>query len=499
MPFFLKSKKLDFATGGREPIVVFQEDEGKIFGIQPGDKVELSWKGGTVVASANYSRHKVEKGEIGLFKEVWHKRSIQEGEIIKVHELARPASVLAIRKKMLGGKLSYEEIRSIIEDIVNDRIGTAEITYFVASGFLRRYSDEELYFLTKSIAETGDELRFPDKVIADKHSVGGLAGNRTTMIAIPIIASCGITIPKTSSRAITSPSGTADTMEVLAPVALSTKRIKEVVKKAHACLVWGGSVNLAPADDKIIQVSHPLSLEPYTKMVVSIMAKKVAMGVTHLVIDMPYGPTTKIPDLKTAKQIKRTFEYLGKRFSMKIDVEMIHADEPVGRGVGPMLEARDVLLVLQQKSWRPLDLEKKAVRLAGRLLEMCKKAKKGKGEAMALRALTTGAALTKMRQIIGLQGGRANVDSEELLKNVRRFRVFAEKSGTIKQVSSRTIDQIARILGAPYDKKAGIYVHCRVGQKVKKGDKLFTMYSTLEDREDLVKTALRHVTLLTIK
>lgn len=490
MSFFLHAKKLDYSTGGREPIVVFQEEEGKNLDIQPGDKVILTWKRNRIVASANFSRHKVKKGEIGLFKEVWQRRSIKDLEPIQIVEQARPESIKAIRKKLLKEELSYKEIKSIIEDIVYDNIGKTEITYFVASGFMHTYSNKELFYLTKAMAETGDQLRFPGKIIADKHSVGGLAGNRTTMVVIPIIASLGITIPKTSSRAITSPAGTADTMEVLANVSFSTKKIKEIVRKAKACLVWGGSVSLAPADDKIIHISRPLSLEPYSKMVVSIMAKKVAMGVTHLVIDMPYGPKTKIANLSTAKKIKRIFEYVARQFHIKINVQMIRSLEPIGRGIGPALEARDVMLVLQQKSWRPMDLEKKATRLAGILLELIGKAKKGKGESLALAQLKNGEALAKMRHIIELQGGKKDVDSEDLIKGSRRMRIIAKRSGSIRAINNRMIDDIARMLGAPYDKQAGVYLHKRFGEKVKKGEKLYTIYSSSKDRELLAKKAL---------
>ncbi|MFA5030787.1 MAG: thymidine phosphorylase family protein [Patescibacteria group bacterium] len=499
MPFFFHAKKLDYSTGGQEHVVVFQEDEGKILDIQPGDKVELKFNGVRLVASANFSRHKVQKGEIGLFKEVWQKKSLEDHQVIEVKELTRPESIKAIRKKLLGKPLTYQEIYSIIYDIVHNNIGTTEITYFVASGFMHSYSSEELFYLTKAMAETGERLKFPGKIVADKHSVGGLAGNRTTMIVIPIIASFGITIPKTSSRAITSPSGTADTMEVLAHVSFPTKKIKEIVRKTHACLVWGGSVNLAPADDKIIHISHPLSLEPYSKMVVSIMAKKVAMGVTHLVIDMPYGSTTKIPDIKTARKIKKIFSYVAKKFKIKLNVQMIPAREPVGRGVGPALEARDVMLVLQQKSWRPKDLERKAIRLAGILLELIGKVKKGTGQKLAADVLYTGKAEKKMRDIIELQGGNSKVDSEDLIKTARRMRICAKRSGKIFGVNNRSIDEIARILGAPYDKQAGVYLHKRYGERVRKGEKLFTIYSSSQDREALAKNALKNVIIYSIR
>ena len=104
-------------------------------------------------------------------------------------------------------------------------------------------------------------MKFKGKPIADLHSIGGVPGNRTTMIVVPIIAAAGIKIPKTSSRAITSPSGTADTMEVLCRVSFSPKKLPKIMTKVGGFLIWGGGqVNLAPADDKIIKIEHPLSI-----------------------------------------------------------------------------------------------------------------------------------------------------------------------------------------------------------------------------------------------
>lgn len=256
---------------------------------------------------------------------------------------------------------------------------------------------------------------------------------------------------------------------------------------------------MAPADDYLIRVSHPLGLEPLDKMVVSIMAKKVAMGITHLVVDMPYGINVKIRDRQTAEDVKKHFEYLANRFGIKIKVVMILTKEPVGRGIGPSLEARDVLRVLQQKDYRPADLERKSIMLAAQLLELCGKAKKGQGHMLAAEALTSGGAWRKMQDIISAQGGRSKIDSEDLTMAAIRHRYHAQYSGRVVAINDKRVDQVARVLGAPHEKLAGIYINKRLGQKVRKGERLYTLYAQNKDRIDLALNVLENKRIFKIK
>ncbi len=498
MPFFLRAKKLDFSSGGQPWVVVLQEDEARTYGVVMGDLLEIHWKDNKAIVNAYYTHRKVKKGEIGFFNEIWKYRKVKDDEPVSLKVLSRPPSIEAIRKKLVGQPLNYTEMKSIILDVVRHKLSNIEITYFVASSFIKEFSNEELFFMTKAMAETGEKINFPGRVVADKHSVGGVAGNRTTMVVVPIVASYGVIIPKTSSRAITSPAGTADTMEVLAPVRIPFEKVTKIIKKINCCLIWGGSFRLAPADDYLIRVSHPLALEPLDKMVVSIMAKKVAMGVTHLVVDMPYGTNVKIRDRRTADMVAKHFEYIAKRFKIKIEVVKTMTREPVGRGIGPALEARDVLRVLQQKDYRPADLEKKGVKLAGKLLELAGKAKKGQGHMLAAEALTSGRAWKKMQQIIKAQGGRWRIDSEDLTMAAVRHRYHAPKAGKVSGIDDKMVDQIARILGAPHDKLAGIYINKMIGQRVRKGERLFTLYSRTRDRITLALEALKTRKIFTI-
>jgi AMP phosphorylase len=489
MSYYLKIKNLDIKTG-QSNIALLNSGEAVRYGIRAGDKIRITWLKKNIIAEANTTEKRVKPGQVGLYKDIWEKTKIPANSIVEISFLERAKSIQAIKKRLLGKKLTYQDFYQIFSDIAKGILTRTETTYFAAASFMHEYTDQDLYYMTKAMAETGEILKFPGMVV-DKHSVGGLAGNRTTMVVIPILASLGLTIPKTSSRAITSPAGTSDTMEVLANVSFSPAEIKKIVKKTNGCLIWGGGLNLAPADDKILKVSYPLSLEPYDKMLVSIMAKKVATSITHLIIDMPVGKTTKIPNMKIAKELERKFKYIAKRFGIKIKVIMIQTEDPVGMGVGPSLEARDVLRVLQQKDNYPADLANKSIHLAGELLELCGKAKKGKGASMAWQVLESGAAWKKMQEIIKAQGGNHNIDPNEIVIGAHKKYYTAPKSGRINFTNNKGINIVARILGAPSDKLAGVYLNKEYDDHVKKGERLFTLYARSKEKLRLADIALQ--------
>lgn len=390
----------------------------------------------------------------------------------------------AIKKKLLGKKLNYREIFSLMDELSHEKLGPVLTTYFVAAGFKEGFSNNELYFLTKAMADTGTKLRFKG-IVADKHSTGGLAGTRTTMILVPIIAAAGFTIPKNSSRAITTPSGTADTMEVLAPVTFTPHQIENIVHRTGGCIVWGGHLGLAPADDLIIQVETPLAFESFDKIIVSIMAKKIASGATHLVLDIPVGLTLKVKHFKDAEIIGEKFKFLAKKFKLKVAIDINQTLEPAGHSVGPTLEAADVLKVLEQRPDRPFILEAKALRLAGKLLDLCLADKKKKtkieneesGEDIAKKILQSGKALVKMKEIIKAQGGNPHISGDHLKFGKFRFEVPSPKKGTVTGFNNQDLTVIAKILGCPQDKQAGIYIERRIDERVDRSDILCILYS----------------------
>jgi putative thymidine phosphorylase len=387
----------------------------------------------------------------------------------------------AIKKKLVGKSLSYHEIFAIMDEIAGKRLSPVLTTYFAAAGFKEGFNDEELYHLTKAMVMTGPQLHFKG-IVADKHSTGGVAGTRTTMIVVPIIAAAGFQIPKTSSRAITSPAGTADTMEVVAPVTFTPKQIEHLVARAGGCIVWGGHLGLAPADDIIIQIEKPLSFESFDKIIVSIMAKKVASGTTHLVLDIPVGPTMKIQHIKDGELIAKKFTFLARKFNIRVTIDMNEIRQNAGRGIGPVLEAKDVFQVLEQHHERPLALEAKALRLAGKLLDLCfsdtPKYKDLIGEDVARDILTSGRALTKMREIIKAQGGHPDVTSEHLHPGRYVHEVKTPRRGRVHAIDNQEISVICKILGCPTDKSSGMYLNRKLDEALDSGDILCTLYSS---------------------
>lgn len=402
-------------------------------------------------------------------------------------EYNKDLALNAIRKKLVGKKLTYPEILAIMDQISKEKLGNVLTTYFAASGYAEGFSNQEIYFLTKAMVATGERLHFKG-IVADKHSIGGVPGTRTTLIVVPIVAAAGFKIPKSSSRAITTPGGTADDMEVLAPVEFTKKQIYALVAKTNACIVWGGSVNIAPADDILIQVEEPLSFESYDKILVSIMAKKVAFGSNHLVVDLPYGEMVKVHRIKDAEVLKQKFIDLAEKFKIKTKVLIHRTDEPAGRGIGPVLETRDALRVLEQTTERPLDLEVRSLNLAGTLLDLCLKdspqsqrveiAKTyGNGIGWATHLLHSGAAMAKMKEIIKAQGGNPHIESADLKPGKHSVTVKANKGGTVRKMNIKNATIIAKILGAPKHKRAGIYFYKKTNEIVAKGESLCTLYS----------------------
>jgi len=387
-------------------------------------------------------------------------------------------AIKAIQKKLLGKKLAYKEIYAIMDEIAHERLSDILTTYFVASSFKEGYSEEELYYFTKAMVETGNRLKFKG-IVADKHSVGGIAGTRTTMIVVPIVAAYGYKIPKISSRAITTPAGTADVMEGIANVDFQPQEIVNIVEKVGGCIVWNGKLNIAPADDVIIRVEEPLMFESFDKIIISVMSKKIAAGTTHLVLDLPYGKTAKIHRLSDAQKVAKKFEMLAKKFNIKVAFDINEMLEPAGRGIGPILEARDVLYVLEQHIDRPLRLEAKALRLAGLLLDLCFKEEKKdlNGEEEARKILKNGLALKKFQEIVAAQGGDKEIKSSKLKLAKFKKDILATVSGKIKDINNYNLNTIAKILGAPKDKQAGIYLHKKLDHPVKKNEPIMTFYS----------------------
>jgi thymidine phosphorylase len=336
---------------------------------------------------------------------------------------------------------------------------------------------EEVYFLTEAMVASGRRLDWQQPLVVDKHCIGGIPGNRTSMLVVPIVAAHGLVFPKTSSRAITSPAGTADTMAVLASVELPFEQLTEIVRQHRACLAWGGTADLSPADDVLISVERPLNIDSPGQMVASILSKKIAAGATHLVLDIPIGPTAKVRSMPEAQKLRRLFEYVADRLGLSLDVVVTDGRQPIGRGVGPVLEARDVMLVLENDPEAPADLREKSLQLAGRLIECSPNVRGGEGYRIARDILDSGRALAKMQAIIAAQGAKG-FDHHHPALGALTLEVKAASAGTVVAIDNLQLARIARLAGAPKVPAAGVDVFKRLGDAVTEGDVLYRIHAS---------------------
>lgn len=410
--------------------------------------------------------------EAGLSEYAWQLLDAKEGEEIALTHPKPLSSLSYIRGKIYGNVLKEQEISAIVEDAVAGRLSDIHMSAFVTACASSHLNENEIFYLTKSMVDTGERLTWDRDLVVDKHCIGGLPGNRTTPIVVAIVAAFGLTIPKTSSRAITSPAGTADTMEVLAPVELSVDQIRKVVERENGCVAWGGAVSLSPADDVLIRVERALNLDSEGQLAASILSKKIAAGSTHVVIDIPVGPTAKVHNTTMAAHLQRQLEHVGRKLGLSVKIVISEGYEPIGYGIGPALEARDVVRVLQNNADAPPDLRDHALTLAGAILEFSPKVTAGHGRSLAEDILTNGKAWAKFQAICTAQGGM-----REIPQSCCQHTHTAPQAGRIVQIDTKRIALLAKLAGAPRSKAAGIDLHAKLHSTIEKGQPLFTIHT----------------------
>ncbi len=443
----------------------------KSAGLRSESRLKITSKTQSIIATLTVMESPLLKlGEIGLSPSTWKKLALQPGDDVVI-TLAEPLDSFGyVRGKLHGNPFTDASLKIIMTDIVEGRYSDIQLASFITSCI--NCTLEESIALTKTMSETGQQLKWLQHPIVDKHCVGGLPGNRTTMIVVPILAAFGLTIPKVSSRAITSPSGTADTMEVLAPVELSIAAMKRVVDKEGGCIIWGGSVDLSPVDDVLVQIERALDLDSINQLVASVLSKKIASGSTHVLIDIPIGPTAKVRFRNEADILKDLFLKVGEAVGLQLHVVETDGTQPVGRGIGPVLEARDVLSVLRGEKDASQNLKERSLFLAGQILESWGGIPLGKGVQEAQKILEEGRALKKFEAICKAQGGLR----EPKLSPINHVITTNEK-GIVLNMDNRLMARIAKLAGAPDSPAAGVDLHVSLGTAVEKGQPLFTIYA----------------------
>jgi len=425
-----------------------------------------------ITAVLNVIRSDILKsGEASLSEEAWRVLGAGEGDPIIVRHADPLRSTAHVRAKIFGHTLSQQQLSEILADIVAGRYPDVDIAAFLVA-CAREMGDGEVTGLTRAMVEVGQRLRWGSDVVADKHCVGGLPGNRTTMIVVPIAMAAGLMVPKTSSRAITSPAGTADTMEVLTRVDLGLKEMRRVVQQVGGCIAWGGSMALSPADDRLVRVERALDLDSVGQLVASVLSKKAAAGSTHVVIDIPVGPTAKVRDRAAADRLAALMQTVGEAIGLNLRVLQTNGTQPVGRGIGPALEAKDVLAVLQGKADAPPDLRARALHIAAALLELSGATAADDAQSRATQILASGAAWEKFQAVCEAQGGMREIPAA-----VQRHAVTAPHSGKVAAVDNRRLARAAKLAGAPAAKAAGIELQASPGTEVQRGQPLFVVHA----------------------
>lgn len=426
-----------------------------------------------IVASLNIiTSDLIADDEVGFSEAAWRRLNIEPNAPVWLSHPRPVHSLSHVRSKVYGHTLSQDQFREIITDIVEGQYAEVHLAAFITACGDDQLNDDEITSLTLAMVKSGSQIDWQLPIVLDKHCVGGLPGNRTTPIIISILTACGITIPKTSSRAITSPAGTADTMETLTNVSLSLDEMRDVVNRVGGCLAWGGSVRLSPADDLLIQVERALDIDSEGQLIASVLSKKIAAGATHVLIDIPVGPTAKVRSQVAAEKLASSFQAVADQLNLHIRILFTDGTQPVGRGIGPALEARDILAVLQNHADAPMDLRNRAALIAGEMLEMVQDIAAGEGLKIALNMLESGAAWNKFMAICAAQGGLKTPPIAPY-----RYALITQHAGVVTNIDNRKLSKVAKLAGAPADPAAGVEMHVHLEEYVDQGTVLITIHA----------------------
>ncbi|MHA1345984.1 MAG: AMP phosphorylase [Candidatus Heimdallarchaeaceae archaeon] len=474
----LKIQKLNITF--ERSLAIINAETLKKLSIQHSAKVKVKSLNSEILCEILSTDDLIEPGFVGLTEEQIEDLQSKDAKKVKIYPRRRPASLEFVKQKQADKVWSESQLRSIVSDITTKQYTDMEISMFTLAQYYKGLNMDEVQYLTQSMVEFGVTLDFGEPVY-DKHSIGGIPGNKISLVIVPTVAAAGLLIPKTSSRAITSPSGTADTMEVLCDVNFTSDEMLEIAPKIRGMLVWGGKLDLSPLDDIVIhRVEQPLGIDPHSQMLASIFSKKVCTGVDHMVLDIPTGEGSKMPTREAAVQYAQESTELGRRLGIHIEAALSYGEQPLGKAVGPALEAKEALEVLLGQG--PTSVFEKSNELTGILFEMAGLAPAGQGSSLAADYILKGKAQAKMKEILEAQGGNPNVTPDEVEIGQYTADILAPKDGYIVKLSNVGIKKVAYAAGTPNHKKAGIYLYKKGGDFCKKDEKLMTVYSDSESR-----------------
>lgn len=411
-----------------------------------------------------------------------------------------------ITKKRDGGELTPEEIRFFIENYVKDRIPDYQASALLMAIYFRGLSRAETFALTEAMEFSGDVEDLSDLpgVKVDKHSTGGV-GDKTTLVVAPVAAAAGVTVAKMSGRGLGFTGGTADKLEAIPGFRTRLEPAefhRQLEELGLAVITQTGSIT--PADKKIYALRDVTgTVESPGLIASSIMSKKLAAGSDGIVLDVKCGSGALLKDLAEAENMADLMIDIGRKAGRKMVAVISDMSQPLGRAVGNALEVEEAVQVL--KGGGPEDLRQLCLELAGEMIRIGGRAESfEEGKETARQVLSDGRALEKFRQMVRCQGGDDRIVEEpERMGSSRYSRdVLAGRTGFIAETDTREIGRASQHLGAgrlrkedEIDFTAGIRMHVRIGNFVKEGDVLATLYGAdsrrLEEAEIIMEAAIR--------
>ena len=399
-----------------------------------------------------------------------------------------------IEDKKRGRALSREQIHYFVQGAADGTLPDYQLAALLMAIRLQGMDGRETADLTMEMAASGSMLS-PDVggMPVDKHSTGGV-GDTTTLILAPLVAACGGKVLKMSGRGLGHTGGTIDKMESIPGmrVELPEDEFVEIVRKT-GCAVIGQSARLAPADKRLYSLRDVTGTVDSVPLIASsILSKKFAAGARAIVLDVKCGSGALMPDLESSIALAQTMADIGHHAGRQITCVVSGMDEPLGSHVGNALEVKEAIDVLSGRTKGPL--HRVALFLGAQMLVACGLCPDEASAQAALEdALASGRGLDKLKEMIAAQGGDPRVcDDINLLPKAPVIRqVRAEEAGYLAKVNGVALGMAAQQMGAgrarkedQIDPAVGFVMEKRIGDRVEKGDVLFTLHAASEQSAD---------------
>lgn len=402
-----------------------------------------------------------------------------------------PATLIAHKRD--GGEHSPEDIRFLIEAFLANEFADYQMSAWLMAVYLRGLTDAEMIALTEAMLHTGAILTKPKGGAQriDKHSTGGV-GDKLSLPLAPLVSACGVHVPMISGRGLGHTGGTLDKLESIPGynTQLATKQFERIIKECGVSII-GQTKNIAPADKRIYalrDVTATVACRPL--IVASILSKKLAEGLDGLVLDVKVGRGAFMTDKRSALALAKSLVAVSKQLGTPAVARLTRMEEPLGRTIGNALEVKESIEILRGTG--PRDTTELTLTLAEDMLLLADRAKsRSAARKLAQDALDSGRAFETFRRMVELHGGdpRTIDDPRRLPSTKTRLSVIAPRDGTIQSVDSLALARVALELGAgrkraedPIDHAVGIEIHARVGDRVRKGDRLATLHNRSPSR-----------------